>query len=68
MIGEQVLARMRDERGEALEEDQRLEDEVSGAVAPGTAELEEDAAALVEGEALARERGSANVASTFKRP
>ena len=39
MIGELMLARMGDEGREAFQEDQRLEDDVGRAVAPGVTEL-----------------------------
>ena len=68
VIGEQVLARMGDERGEALEEDERLEDDVGCAVAPGVAELEQHAAALVQGEALVGESGTTYVSREMLEP
>jgi len=42
VVGEQVLARVGHERGEALQEDERLEDEVSG-VSPGPPKADRNA-------------------------
>lgn len=63
VIGELMLARMGDEGREAFQEDQRLEDDVGRAVAPGVTELEQDAPLVVEREALGGEGGARDVAA-----
>ena len=49
VIGHEMRARTGDEGGQAFEEDEGFEGDVGGAVGPGMGELEEHAAALVEG-------------------
>ena len=67
-MGELMFARMGDEGREAFQEDQRLEDDVGRAVAPGVTELEQDAPLIVERKALGGECRARDVATEMFEP
>ena len=68
VIGELMLAGMRNEGRKPFQEDQWLEDDVGRAVAPGMSELEQDAPLVVEREALGGEGGARDVATEMFEP
>jgi hypothetical protein len=63
VVSDQVEPWRRYQGGELLEEFEGLEDDVGGAVAPGVAELVEDAAVGEQGEAFGGDGRSGDVAA-----
>ncbi len=68
VVGEPVLAWMGDQGGESFQEDERIEYDMCCTVAPGMAELEQDATTFVQREPFARERGTTNVPCQMLQP
>ena len=63
MVGELRTARARDQGGEALDERERLEEEMGRAIAPWTPKLERHASVGEKREALGCERGTGDIAA-----
>ena len=63
-----MRSRAWNERREAFEEDERLEDHMSGSVAPRPTEAVEDVAVLGEREALGRDGGTGDIATQVLEP